>query len=154
MTFKPQLFKIIRAGCFTLLALQLLPGSALAADKVILQLKWFHQFQFAGYYAAVEKGFYAEEGLEVELRERDPDHTKFPIDAVLAGDAQFGIADSLLIVERLQGSPIVTLAAIFQHSPLALITLKESGINRLIPGFVEKGLAGEIGRHGVYIGRQ
>ena len=47
----------------------LLHGSALAAtpDKVRLQLKWFHQFQFAGYYAAQSKGFYRDEGLDVEL---------------------------------------------------------------------------------------
>ena len=37
-----------------------------AAEKVSLQLKWFHQFQFAGYYAAKAQGYYAEEGLEVE----------------------------------------------------------------------------------------
>ncbi len=36
-----------------------------------LQLKWVHQFQFAGYYAAIEQGYYAEEGLDVELIERD-----------------------------------------------------------------------------------
>ncbi|MCK4709159.1 MAG: ABC transporter substrate-binding protein, partial [Gammaproteobacteria bacterium] len=39
-------------------------------EKVTIQLKWYHQFQFAGYYAAIEKGFYAEEGLQVELRQR------------------------------------------------------------------------------------
>lgn len=44
-----------------------LPVSAFAADMITLQLKWFHQFQFAGYYAAIEKGFYSEEGLGVEL---------------------------------------------------------------------------------------
>ena len=40
-----------------------------ALDQVSLQLKWKHQFQFAGYYAAVEKGFYRENGLDVVIRE-------------------------------------------------------------------------------------
>ncbi|OOZ39546.1 hypothetical protein BOW53_11200 [Solemya pervernicosa gill symbiont] len=44
----------------------------LAADKVTLELKWYHQFQFAGYYAAQEKGFFAQESLEVEINERNP----------------------------------------------------------------------------------
>ncbi|MCG8337749.1 MAG: ABC transporter substrate-binding protein, partial [Proteobacteria bacterium] len=43
-----------------------------ADDTIVLQLKWRHQFQFAGYYAAIEKGFYREEGLQVELRENNP----------------------------------------------------------------------------------
>ena len=42
-----------------------------ANEKVVLQLKWFHQFQFAGYYAAKEKGFYDEVGLDVEIKQRD-----------------------------------------------------------------------------------
>jgi len=37
-------------------------------EKVRLQLKWYHQFQFAGYYAAQAKGFYTEEGLDVKLQ--------------------------------------------------------------------------------------
>jgi hypothetical protein len=43
----------------------------LPLEKVRLQLKWFHQFQFAVYYSAIEQGYYAEEGLDVELIERD-----------------------------------------------------------------------------------
>jgi len=47
------------------------PVSAFGADKVTHQLKWFHQFQFAGYYAAKEKGFYAAEDLDVAFRQTD-----------------------------------------------------------------------------------
>ena len=102
-------------------AMHVLPASgAQAAEKAVLQLKWFHQFQFAGYYAAKEKGFFAEEGLDVEIRERDP--AKSPIDNVLHGAADFGISDSSLILHRMRGSQAVALAAIFQHSPLVLLT--------------------------------
>ena len=43
-----------------------------AEETVVLQLKWYHQFQFAGYYAAVEKGFYRDNGLDVAVREGGP----------------------------------------------------------------------------------
>ena len=45
---------------------------ARAAERVVLQLKWFHQFQFAGYYAAKEMGYYDQAGLDVEIREGGP----------------------------------------------------------------------------------
>jgi len=96
------------------------------AVKVTIQLKWFHQFQFAGYYAAKEKGFYAEEGLDVELRERNPATSS--IMDVLHGRAQYGVADASLVLQRLQGSPVVLLAQIFQHSPLVFLTLGKSDI--------------------------
>jgi ABC-type nitrate/sulfonate/bicarbonate transport system substrate-binding protein len=46
----------------------IIPGSVHALEKVSLQLKWLHQFQFAGYYVALEKGFYRDAGLDVEIR--------------------------------------------------------------------------------------
>ena len=95
-------------------------------EKVTIQLKWYHQFQFAGYYAALEKGFYAEEGLEVELRERVAG-TSY-IEDVLQDRAQYGVADAGLLLSRLKGHPLVLVAQIFQHSPLILLTLQDSGI--------------------------
>jgi ABC-type nitrate/sulfonate/bicarbonate transport system substrate-binding protein len=95
-------------------------------EKVRLQLKWFHQFQFAGYYAAIQQGYYAEEGLEVELLERKLDHSV--IDQVVGGDAEYGVGDSGLLHEYALGKPIVALAAIFQHNPLVFMTRQESGI--------------------------
>jgi two-component system sensor histidine kinase EvgS len=95
-------------------------------EPVTLQLRWFHQFQFAGYYAAIEKGFYAEEGLQVSLREFEPGKDR--IAPVLEGKAQYGVGDPALLRLRFQGKPVVVLAQIFQHSPSVLITLRESGI--------------------------
>ncbi|MEH6529228.1 MAG: transporter substrate-binding domain-containing protein [Porticoccus sp.] len=116
-----------RALGFTLLTLILFfHGSIHAQEKVTIQFKWKHQFQFAGYYAAIEKGFYTDEGLDVELRERNPPTSH--IDDVLDGRAQYGVADAGLLLSRMQGKPVVLLAQIFQHSPLVLITLKKSGI--------------------------
>src|SRR5260221_6749497 len=64
------------AVCLALLASH--PAAAL--DPVSLQLKWKHQFQFAGYYAALEQGYYRNAGLDVTIREGGPD-----IDATEAG---------------------------------------------------------------------
>ncbi|MCK6264387.1 EAL domain-containing protein [Vibrio sp. ZSDE26] len=96
-------------------------------DTVELQLRWHHQFQFAGYYAAVEQGFYAEEGLNVILHSGDPDHQ--PVSQVLSGEAQYAEGNSEVLYHRLQGEPLVALAAIFQHSPSILLTLADSNIS-------------------------
>ena len=107
---------ILLGACFMFLA-----TVALAApdEHVTLQLKWRHQFQFAGYYAALEKGYYRDQGLEVELREAAPNLDV--VDEVTSGRANFGVGTSALLLERAEGKPVVALAAIFQHSPLVLI---------------------------------
>ena len=79
-----------------------------ANEKITLQLKWFHQFQFAGYYAAKEKGFYKELGLDVEIKERDLKYNN--IDEVINGNAQYGVADSILILYGLKQKPIVIIS--------------------------------------------
>lgn len=94
-------------------------------ETVRLQLKWRHQFQFAGYYAALEKGYFQEAGLQVELLEGTPDLN--PIDILLANKAEFVIMSPVVLLERQKGYPLVVLAAIFQHSPVALITRKDAG---------------------------
>ncbi|WP_207682014.1 PAS domain S-box protein [Desulfonema magnum] len=97
-----------------------------SARSVVLQLRWFHQFQFAGYYAALEKGFYREAGLEVTLQEGG--YEIDTIDEVLNCCAEYGVTNSEIVLHRLRGKPLVVLAAIFQHSPLVLLTRKDSEI--------------------------
>lgn len=97
-----------------------------ANDTLHLQLKWWHQFQFAGYYAAQIKGFYSAEGLKVKLVPGDGNHD--PLQEVLAGRAQFGISGSDLMIQFAKGKPIVALGALFQHSPYILISLASRGI--------------------------
>lgn len=107
-----------------------LPGNAYAGNQdmetVTLQLKWTHQFQFAGYYAAIEQGFYKDEGLNVILKEGTP--ATHIVNEIISGNADFGVDNTSLLVERDHGNPVVVLAAIFQHSPQVLVTRKESGI--------------------------
>jgi diguanylate cyclase (GGDEF)-like protein/PAS domain S-box-containing protein len=85
-----------------------------------LQLRWHHQFQFAGYYAAVHKGFYAQHGLKVTLVEGGTDVN--PLNRVLSGKADFGVSNSSLVIDYMNGSPVLMLGPIFQHSPNILLT--------------------------------
>lgn len=64
-------------------------------EKVRLQLKWLHQFQFAGFYAALHQGYYREAGLDVEIMEIHPHESA--VDVVMRGDAEFGVHGSDLI---------------------------------------------------------
>ncbi len=83
-------------------------------DTVNLQLKWKHQFQFAGYYAAAEKGYYEASGLFVNIIEAKTGDEVIP--TVMSGRAQFGVAASDLLLVRSNGFPVVLLANIFNSS--------------------------------------
>ncbi|AZP11834.1 ABC transporter substrate-binding protein [Undibacterium parvum] len=96
--------------------------SAAALDDINLQLKYLHQFQFAGYYAALEQGYYREAGLDVHISEGISG--KEPLENVLSGKSQFGVGSSSLLLERHAGKPVVVLGVVFQHSPYVLLTPK------------------------------
>jgi NitT/TauT family transport system substrate-binding protein len=106
---------------------------AQAAPKlthVTLQLKWVTQSQFAGYYAAVEKGYYKNAGLDVTLKVGGPDIT--PEQVVLAGQAEFGL-DWLpnLFATREKGGKLVSIAQVFARSGMTELTWKDSGIDTI-----------------------
>lgn len=104
---------------FVTLCLLLTLSPAIALEKVSVQLNWKHQFQFAGYYAAIEQGFFREAGFEVSLHELAAGQD--PITTVLKGEADYGVAASELALHRAQGKPVVALAVIVQNSPLVLL---------------------------------
>ncbi|MDP2097735.1 MAG: ABC transporter substrate-binding protein [Methylobacter sp.] len=107
-----------------LLCLIAIPASAL--EPVTLQLKWTHQFQFAGYYVAKEKGYYQDAGLEVNIVEAAANTD--PVLEVLNGNADFGVGSSSLLLERNAGKPLVVLAVIFQHSPYVILARQFSAV--------------------------
>jgi len=137
-------------GRFTLAALLVLLVGALAAGcggsskssqgdtgasggakkNVTLQLKWVTQAQFAGYYAAKEKGYYDEEGLNVKLKVGGPSIT--PEQVVLGKQAEFGI-DWLpsLLASRDKGQDLVNIAQVFGKSGMTELTWKDSGITSI-----------------------
>ena len=73
------------------------PTPVVPADRVTVQLSWFHGVEYAGFYTAVEKGYYKEENIEIVLNPGGPEIN--PIDEVQNGKAQFGITsgDSIII---------------------------------------------------------
>jgi signal transduction histidine kinase/ABC-type nitrate/sulfonate/bicarbonate transport system substrate-binding protein len=109
------------------LFLLILGVSVWAKESVALQLPWLHQFQFAGYYVAKEKGYYSDMGLDVTLLEANKKDS--PIKSVLAKKAQYGVGHSSLLVNYINGDPIVLMAAIYQSSPMVLLTRKDAHIN-------------------------
>jgi PAS domain S-box-containing protein len=115
------------SGIFIFISMLAVFNQGLAqSTNVTLRLKWWHQFQFAGYYAAQVKGFYKKEGLNVNIIPGDATHAV--VDEVLSGNADFSITSSDLIVDFANGKPVVALGAIFQHSPYIIISLPEKKI--------------------------
>ena len=108
-------------------AFALSAGLAEAADKVTLQLKWVTQAQFAGYYVAADKGFYAEEGLEVEIKAGGPDIAP---PQVLAGGGADVILDWMpsALATREKGLALVNIAQPFKSSGMMLTCRKDTGI--------------------------
>lgn len=92
--FNKQLITWARSAVLSLIAL-LISSQCLASTEVTLQLKWRHQFQFAGYYAAKMQGYFKEQGLEVNFKEVALGETA--VNAVTSGQAEYGIADSSLV---------------------------------------------------------
>ena len=100
---------------------------AMAQDDVTLQLKWVTQAQFAGYYVALEQGFYEEEGLNVTILPGGPDIAP---GQVLAGGGADVMVDWLpsALAAREKGLPIVNIAQPFENSGLMLTCWKDTGI--------------------------
>jgi len=101
--------------------------AAQAADDLTLQLKWVTQAQFAGYYVALDKGFYEEEGLNVTINPGGPDIAPTQ---VLAGGGADVMIDWLpsALAAREKGLPIVNIAQPFKTSGLMLTCWKDTGI--------------------------
>jgi len=108
-------------------ALALVAAPALAQDEVRLQLKWVTQAQFGGYYAALDQGFYEEEGLDVTILPGGPDIAP---PQVLAGGGADVMVEWLpaALAAREGGLPLVNIAQPFATSGLMLTCWKDTGI--------------------------
>ncbi len=95
---------------------------------VRLQLQWVTQSQFAGYYAALAQGYYAEEGLDVTILEGAVEIV--PQQVVAAGEAEFGIAwVPKVLASREQGADLVNIGQIFQRSGTLQVSWADTGIS-------------------------
>uniref|UniRef100_UPI004047F794 diguanylate cyclase n=3 Tax=Aliarcobacter sp. TaxID=2321116 RepID=UPI004047F794 len=98
-------------------------------EKVTLQLHWKHQFEFAGYFMAKEKGFYKDVGIDVDILEY---HNGINIaETVIKNEHTFAIGYSSTILDEINTNKIVLLSANFQSSPHVLVSLKSSNINSI-----------------------
>jgi PAS domain S-box-containing protein len=115
---------------FFFLLVTLVGFPAVAAEKVSLQLRWDHQFQFAGYYAAKWQGYYERAGLDVDIRSAFEPDGKFRsvLAEVAEGRADFGVAGADILKARSEGKPLVVLSSIFQRSPVAFYSRAETGV--------------------------
>ena len=96
---------------------------SLNVQKIKLQLQWQHQFEFAGFYAAKEKGFYKDLGLDVDFIEFNP-KTNI-VDEVLNGNADYGLTYSSFFADYMLGKPLVFVSNFFKQSPLVIVTQKD-----------------------------
>ena len=98
-------------------------------DEVTVQLKWFHQAQFAGFYVAQEKGYYAAENLKVNFLEGG-----YGIDIVkpvISGQADFAVvAPENVLKKRSQGKPVTAIAALYRRSAVVFVSMADSGLVR------------------------
>ncbi len=108
-------------------ALGLWAGMAAAADQVVLQLKWVTQAQFAGYYVALDQGFYEEEGLDVTIKPGGPDIA--PTQVIAGGGADVTVEwMPAALAAREKGLPLVNIAQPFKSSGMMLTCRKDSGV--------------------------
>jgi class 3 adenylate cyclase/ABC-type nitrate/sulfonate/bicarbonate transport system substrate-binding protein len=123
---QPDMLRRLAMAAFLVL---LASHPAAALDPVSLQLKWKHQFQFAGYYAALEQGFYRDAGLDVTIREGGPGIEV--AETVASGRADFGACSASVLREWTTGRRLVVLAAIFQRSPAVILVARRADISNV-----------------------
>ena len=111
----------------TALAFGLISGAAFAADDVTLQLKWVTQSQFAGYYVALENGYYEEEDLNVTIKPGGPDIA--PTQVLAGGGADVTVEwMPAALAAREKGLPMVNIAQPFKSSGMMLTCRKDAGV--------------------------
>jgi NitT/TauT family transport system substrate-binding protein len=118
---------ILKAGVLAAIAMAAIAGTASAQDALTLKLKWVPQAQFAGYYVAAAKGYYAEENLDVTIDGGSTDVS--PVQALVGGTADVVInwaADAL--ASREKGVNLVNIAQPFKNSALLLTCRKDMGV--------------------------
>lgn len=114
-------------GLFFAAVFTLISGSAFAADELTLQLKWVAQAQFAGYYVALDKGYYAEEDLDVTINPGGPDIA--PTQVLAGGGADVAVEwMPAALAAREKGLPLVNVAQPFKSSSLMLTCRRDAGI--------------------------
>lgn len=96
-------------------------------EPVIVELKWLHQTQFAGYYVAEKEGYYNKAGLRVDIHQKNPEINN--IESVVEGESQFAVISANELLKAIdEKQPIIAIAALYQKSPSVIVSLKEKNI--------------------------
>lgn len=120
---------ILGVICVAACALGLTTSACSSLQPVSLQLQWVTQTQFAGYYVALDKGWYLNENIDLNIEPGGPDLA--PIDLVVAGESDFGtclLADLCIAIQK--GTPVISIGQIQQKNGLLLIAKESSGIKQ------------------------
>lgn len=106
-----------------------LPGRARAATPFTMQAAWINDAEFSGYFLAIDKGYYAEEGLELTYLPGGPD--VIPESAIIAGRADLTLTtpDTTIRAISEQGAKFKIIGAQYQKNPIGVVSLKKNPIN-------------------------
>jgi ABC-type nitrate/sulfonate/bicarbonate transport system substrate-binding protein len=129
---KTKLFTRSYAGFVTLILFALLlsgcgVSNSAPKDKVTVQLAWFHQIEYTGFYVAAQKGYYTDENIDITLVAGNYDVD--PIAELTNGNAQFAISRSVnTIIAKSKGQDVVAIGTVFRKDPFVLVSLKKANI--------------------------
>jgi signal transduction histidine kinase len=103
-------------------------------QKIVLQLRWNHQFQFSGYYMAKWLGYYEEEGLDVEIKSAFPnsDTILYATEEVSEGRADFGVGAADILIAQNNGANLSIVASIFQRSAAEFTMKPDASFNSVV----------------------
>jgi len=105
------------------------PKKPAELTKATLSLDWVPNTNHTGFYVALDKGWYADEGIDLDIQ--IPSDPAASLKQVAAGNTEFGVSfQEQVTIARADGIPVVSIAAIIQHNTSAFASLKESGITR------------------------
>ncbi|HIF67158.1 MAG TPA: ABC transporter substrate-binding protein, partial [Acidimicrobiia bacterium] len=103
-------------------------GASGGPDKVKLTLQWVTQAQFAGYHAALDQGFYADENLDVTIQSGGPDIN--PIQLLISGDSDIVIQPfGVVLTSRDAGADVVSMGQVFERGAFRLVYFDDLGID-------------------------
>lgn len=127
-------FKLFSLILLTVFLLQYTMAFGDEKEKIVLQLRWNNQFQFAGYYASKWLGYYEEEGLEVEIRSAftDADKILYATKEVSEGRADFGIGSVDILTAQNNGADLSVIASLFQRSPVEYYMKSDTPYNSIV----------------------
>lgn len=120
--------RFLRASA-ALAALPLTTRLAMAADSLNFQASWINDAEFAGYFTALDNGYYKSEGLDINYMSGGPD--VIPESTLIAGKADLTLTtpDTTIQAISTQQAPFKIIGAQYQKNPLGIVSLSKSGIN-------------------------